>query len=246
MKKGLILLFAFVFCGILYAQPQALFSKANTLYQENNFAQAAVFYDSIVAQGFAHAETFYNLGNANYRLGNVGLAILNYEKALKINLADEDALHNLTLANKGIVDEFTAVPTPAIQRIFNDAFSLFSSGIWSIIGLSFFVLMLVFALVFLYGKRQSVLLTLLLLSFILGAAAEGMAFGKYALEQQQFAILTVANSYVKSAPANTAEDLFILHEGTKVMVLDEFAGWQKIKLPDGKIGWMNATGLSVI
>mgnify|MGYP001491891012 FL=1 len=47
-----------------------------------------------------------------------------------------------------------------------------------------------------------------------------------------------ANAYIKSAPSNKSEDLFILHEGTKVQVLEVFNGWTKIKLSDGMIGWL--------
>lgn len=246
MKKYLLILAVALSTFYSQAQPELIFEKANTLYQQKEYSAAVAMYDSIVNEGFAHAETYYNLGNAHFRLGNLGMAILNYEKALKMNPDDEDAQHNLALANKQVIDEFNVLPTPAMQRIFGDISSVFSSSVWAYFGIGFFVLMALFASIFLYVKRQSIFIVLLIITLALGAFAEFMAFGKNQLEQQQFAILTEANSYVKSAPADAAEDLFILHEGTKVKVLDAFGEWMKIKLPDGKIGWINVAGLSVI
>ncbi len=246
MKKTLILLLLFGLFATTKADPKTDFEKANALYQQQDFAGAITIYNRIIEQGFLHAETFYNLGNAHYRQGNIGLAILNYEKALKISTDDEDARHNLTLANKQIVDEFSALPTPTLQRIFNDASSVLSAAQWSFVALFFFALMLLFAALFVFVKRHNFYLVAVLLLFVFGLMTEGIAYGKHRVEQEKFAILVVANSYVKSAPATAAEDLFILHEGTKVKVLEEFEGWQKIKLPDGKIGWINQNGLAAI
>lgn len=226
--------------------PEQLFEQANSSYQENNFNQAILLYDSILQQDFVHPETYYNLGNAHFRNGNLGFAILNYEKALVLNPKDEDAQHNLALANKQVVDEFNVVPTPALKRIFSDFSSLFSSGTWSLIALVFFGIVLIASIIFLFYNRQATLLVALAIAFVLGLCIEGIAYGKHQLETQDFAVLTVPNSYIKSAPADGAEDLFILHEGTKVLVLDAFSDWNKIKLPDGKIGWISSEGLSAI
>lgn len=228
------------------AQPLALFDQANSAYQQERFEEAIVLYDSILNQGYEHAETFYNLANAHFRSGNLGLAILNYERTIQLNPKDEDAAHNLNLAQKQVVDEFNVVPTPALTRIFTDYSSIFSSSVWSIIGLSFLVFMVVLLGVFLFKSRNTFLLTLAGVFFILALIFEGTAYGKYNLEQQEWAILTDLNGYVKSAPAERSQDLFILHEGTKVQVLDAFEGYSKIKLPDGKIGWIESQTISVI
>ena len=246
MKKIITIILAFSGWYTAASTPQELFAKANEYYQQEQFADAAMLYDSIVNEGYVNAETFYNLANTHFRLGNLGNAILNYEKALKLNPDDEDAMHNLALANNQIVDEFNVVPTPVLKRIFADVSSLFSSGIWSIIGVFFLGIMLVFVAVFLFGNRNSFILTLALVSLILALIIEGFAYGKYQLEQQSFGILTSPNSYVKSAPANTSQDLYILHEGTKVQIQDSFNSWSKIKLPDGKIGWIVSEDISEI
>lgn len=246
MRKWAVL-FMFIISSLgVMAQPEQLFSEANSAYQQDQFEEAIALYDSIIESGYLHGETFYNLANTHFRLGNLGNAILNYERALKINPNDEDALHNLALANKQVVDEFNIVPTPALQRIFKDVSSILSSSAWTIIALVFFAFMSILLGYFIFSNRNSFILTLAGLSLIMALLLEGMAYGKYNLEQRQFAVLTALNSYVKSAPAESAQDLYILHEGTKFQVLDSFEGYSKIKLPDGKIGWIASLSISVI
>ena len=229
-----------------YAQAEPIFESANAAYQNEQFAEAIVLYDSIVDQGYLHAETFYNLANAHFRSGHLGEAILNYERTLMVNPGDEDAQHNLALAQKQVVDEFNVVPTPALRRIFKDVSGVFSASVWSMIGVSFLLMMTVLFAVFMFRTRHSFLLVLSGVCLILTVLTEGIAYGKYKLEQQQWAILTELNGYVKSAPADNGQDLFILHEGTKVQVLDAFEEYSKVKLPDGKIGWIETLAISVI
>jgi tetratricopeptide (TPR) repeat protein len=244
--KQFVFIVALVVSSLSIAQPVNWFEQANKLYQEQNFAEAQALYDSIVASGYQHPETYYNLGNVHYRQGHVGLAILNYEKALKLNPSDQDAQHNLELAKKQTVDEFNVVPTPPLRRVFNDVAAILSSGSWTILALAAFLLALVSALLFLFKSRSSLVLTAFIVGLILGLLFEGFAYGTHILEEEEFAVVTAANTYVKSAPADSSTDLYILHEGTKVKVLETFEGWQKVKLPDGKLGWVVVPDLETI
>lgn len=246
MKKGIVTTLLLIAFSTAFAQPEAAFNRANKLYQNGQYEAAIAAYDSLLTDGYAHAETEYNLGNAHYRSGHLGQAILHYEKALKLNPNNEDAQHNLKVANAKVVDEFNTLPTPALQRIFVDASSILASGKWALLGVLCIALALGFAAYFLFVKKHSVWLVLFVVSLACSGVLEGIAFGKYKLEQQEFAIITAANSYIKSAPSANAKDLFILHEGTKIKVLTHFNEWQKIKLPDGEIGWMEAGSASTI
>lgn len=245
MKSRIFIALVIVSVQVL-AQPESLFKRANQLYQEQDYRGAAALYDSIIFEGYAHAETYYNLGNCHYRLGHVGLAILNYERALKLNPDDEDALHNLALTQKSVVDEFNEVPTPVLERIFGDISGLISSKGWSILALVFGLAMVVFTGLFLFKKRTDLMGALAIGSLVLLLLFEGIAWGANRLESREFAIIVVANTYVKSAPSGNASDLFILHEGTKVRILEYFEGWQKVKLPDGKIGWVILDDMATI
>lgn len=242
---ALLLLMALTFSARA-AQPEMWFAEGNARYQEKQFAEAIIWYDSIVDAGFAHAETFYNLGNAHYRLGHVGLAILNFERALKANPADEDAKHNLALANKRAIDQFAEVPIPVLRRVLRDVTSMANASIWTLIALILFTLSVLAAALFFFKMRSSKVVAAFVLFFLFAAFAEGLALAKYSFEQEENAIIIATNTYVKSAPGDTAADLFILHEGTKLGVLEHFENWLKVKLPDGKIGWLPAEDLSII
>lgn len=246
MKHFALLLFVAITLSAHAAQPEMWFAEGNARYQEKQFAEAIVWYDSIVDAGFVHAETFYNLGNAHYRLGHVGPAILNYERALKANPADEDAQHNLVLANKRVIDQFAEVPMPVLKRVLRDVTSVASSGTWTLFALILLALALLAAAMFFFKMRSSKVVVAFVLFFVFAAFAEGLALAKYSFEQEENAIITAPNTYVKSAPGDAAADLFILHEGTKLGVLEHFENWLKVKLPDGKIGWLPAEDISII
>lgn len=232
LRLGLIL-----FSLQLAAQPDTLFVQANKDYQAHDYALAASRYDSIVKQGIANAETYYNLGNAHFRLGHIGLAILNYERALRINPSDEDALHNLDIANKQIVDTFTPVPAPITERIVR-GIGVIDSTVWSLFALFFGALMLLTIALFLFKQRKDWFGAIAIIALILMLVSEVFAWSVHQLESRNYAIITAPNTYVKSGPSDLGTDLFILHEGTKVRVLDIYERWQKVRLPDGKMGWM--------
>lgn len=246
MKHLAVLLVSLIVIFANAAQPEKWFAEGNLHYQEKEFDEAIVWYDSIVDAGFVHAETFYNLGNAHYRLGHVGPAILNYERALKANPADEDAQHNLALANKRVIDQFAEVPTPVLKPVLRDVTSIASSSMWTMFALILLALALVAAGIFFFKMRSSNLVVAFIFFLLFAAFAEGLALAKYNFEQEENAIIIATNTYVKSAPGDAAADLFILHEGTKLGVLEHFESWIKVKLPDGKIGWMPAEDASII
>lgn len=228
------------------SQPITLFEAANEQYQATNYSEAAALYDSILQMGYPHAETYYNLGNCHYRMGQIGLAILNYERALRQNPADEDARHNLDIAQKSTVDEFNVVPTPPLTQIFTDISGVFSPNIWAILGLFFGTMAVILFAWFLFRKRNAVVGFVALTALIIGLGLTGMAWGANRINQRVFGIVTAANVYVKSAPSSQASDLYILHEGTKVRVLESFESWQKVRLPDGKTGWLPQSGVELI
>ncbi len=246
MKHLAALLLAFITISAHASLPEKWFAAGNLRYQEKDFEEAILWYDSIVAAGFVHAETFYNLGNAHYRLGNVGPAILNFERALKSNPGDEDAQHNLALANKRIIDQFAEVPTPVLKRVLRDVTSVASSSTFTIVALILLALALLAAALFFFKMRNTYFVAAFIFFFLLSAFAEALAVAKYRFEQEKNAVITATNTYVKSAPGTAAADLFILHEGTKLGVLEHFEGWLKVKLPDGKIGWLPAEDISII
>ncbi|MFN8321220.1 MAG: tetratricopeptide repeat protein [Chitinophagales bacterium] len=216
-----------------------LYSSANSLYKSNQFEEAAVNYEKILAQGFQTAEVYYNLGNCYYKLKNTGKAILYYERALKLAPNDEDVWHNLKHAQFRATDKLIPVPQLALVTAWNNFTTSQSSKAWGVWALVFIWFALVAFAVYLFVGVKRLMITLSFLMFFLSIAAVSLAFKQsQAEEHSEFAILLVNNLNVKSAPDMNGTDLFTIHEGIKFQILDQVGNWNKIRLADGKIGWI--------
>lgn len=243
------LVYSLLFLGLgLFANAQnEAFQKANSAYQAGAYEEAIQRYDSIVNSGYESAALYYNLANAHYKLGALAPAILNYEKALHLAPKDEEILHNLKLAEQKRVDRFEALP-PNLFKAFRFGILLaFSPSTWAIIAIILlFVASLGIGLYFLSSRKRLGFILALSLS-VLGLFSAWMAFQHQAhLEQHPALIVMSESAYVKSGPGTEAEDLFILHAGTKVVRVDEYESWTKIRLIDGKIGWLPKGSLEAI
>lgn len=227
-----------------------IFSKANTLFQKQDFEGAVKVYKEVLLYDSTSTEVWFNLGNAYYRLGDFPKAILSYERAKKISLGDEDIEFNLRVANLHITDKIDPLPRIFYLTWIDDASYLFSLYEWAIAIVVLFFLIIIFTLS--YFLIPSIVVRKA--SFYLGALSLLLIISSYALalHQQHLlfgterAIITSASVYVKSSPDEKGTDLFILHEGTKVDLLDELNGWKKIRIANGSIGWVNENTFEVI
>ena len=232
-------------CTVAMANAQqapALFTSANALYKANNFAQAGSAYEKLLAEGYKDATVYYNLGNCYYKQNILGRAIINYERAQRIQPQDEDIAHNLKLANLQVADKIEAVPQLGIITTWQNFIGSHSAqgwGLWALAAI--WLAFIVFALYLFTGfkKLSSAIGTVLI---ILSIAFVSLAFARQNVANDSGeAVLIVAESYVKSAPDDKSTNVFMIHEGVKVQLLDHVNGWHKIRLADGKVGWVEAT-----
>jgi tetratricopeptide (TPR) repeat protein len=239
----------FLFSSNAFSQnTEQLFQAANQSYKQANYPKAIEQYQAIIKQNINNSELYYNLGNAYYKTDQIGFAILNYEKALKLSPEDEDILTNLKIANLKTVDRLNAVPQLAIISWWSTFVSSKSSNLWSVISLVFLWLALVLFALYLFVPSVKKI------SFLSGALLLLCAFffffiasSKKSLEQNNgHGILLTNNSHVKSAPDAQSTDLFLIHEGVKFEVLDQVEDWSKIRLVDGKVGWLPRNLFEVI
>ena len=230
----------------LGAQTKAV---ADSSFVNGHYQEAIEQYEQLLQQGVS-AELYYNLGNAYYRTDNITKAILNYERALLLSPGDGDIRFNLQLARSKTVDKIVPESEMFFVTWYRSLVNLASVDGWAHFALVMLALAVVLLLAYLFGRQLwlrktaffgAVIMVLLFLLSNLFAWQQ-----KKALVQRDGAIITDAAVTVKSTPDNTGVDLFVLHEGTKVKVEDEIKGWQKIKLPDGKEGWVGASQLEVI
>ncbi|MFD2563700.1 tetratricopeptide repeat protein [Aquimarina rubra] len=245
--KNLVRIVVFLMSIVSIAQNDQVFDKANSLYNQEEYQQAIDVYKSILDKGQESAELYYNLGNANYKLSNIGSSIYYYEKALELAPSDEDIKNNLAFANNATIDVIDVIPEGVISRTVNSFTNMFSFDMWAWISILFVALFVVLFMLY-YSARISSKKRLFFLgswiSLIIGLFAVFFAFKQYNyIENNQYAIIFAQETTVKSEPNLRSEEVFELHEGTKVKVTETVNDWKKIRLADGKIGWIPATDL---
>lgn len=242
MKK-LVFLLVFIGTGFLgFAQDlKVSFEEGNALYQEKKYEEAIEKYKAITDAGLESAALYYNLANAYFKTNQLSQAILNYERAARLAPNDDDIRQNLNIANEATIDRFETLPEPMIKTAYHGIFKAMQPGTWGVLALVFLVIMLVGTYLYLYTTKRRQGFALGIFSFLLGIISLWLAYAHLNnLRNYRPGIVTATSTYVKSGPGEKAEDVFILHEGTKATVTEYYDNWKKIKLPDGKIGWISA------
>lgn len=227
-----------------------LFQQANQHYTNGEFEQASALYTEIANADYESGELYYNLGNSYFKIGMIPVAILYYEKAKKLSPSDKDIEFNLQLANRRITDNIDPLPEFFTTKIWNNlinATSVDNWGNWTIIFIFWGLLS-----VTLYLLSNSVFLRKIF--FLVGVVSIAFSAISYfsAMEQESKlmakseAIVFTPTITVQSSPDENSTDLFVIHEGTKVKLLQEVNGWYKISLLDGNIGWLKRADVEVI
>ncbi len=250
MKNTIFAIVVF-FSSMMYAQSnEKLFEQANQFYKKADYKNAISTYQKIEKSRVYSDALYFNLGNCFYKLNEVAPAIYYYEKALKLNPLNDDAKYNLILANRMTIDVIDEIPKTFIQKIESNFLHKISIETWAVVAIVFSILTGLFFLMYYF----SIASTLKRLFFVLSMSSFGLmilsiliAFKGVNYEKNhQPAIIFSEKAVVKNAPTFNSEDVFILHEGTRVEVLDTVDDWYKIKLTDGKIGWVKTGVLKII
>ena len=226
------------------------FEQGNLQYQKGDYKGAIETYNRIIKSGYEAPEVYFNLGNCYYKTNNTPESILNYERALKLAPRDEDIQFNLKLANLKVIDKIQVVDQIFFKRWLESMAHYFSTDSAATFTILFMWIALIILALFVISwspvfKRfffyLGILLMVCSISFYL------IAHNRYeAVNSTMAGIVFNPSVYVKSAPNDKSTDLFILHEGTKVQILDNVGQWKKIKLMNNNEGWVRAESLEVI
>jgi tetratricopeptide (TPR) repeat protein len=231
--------------------PDSLWKAGVEAYTAGNYAQALQDWEDVRATGLMSKELYYNLGNAYFKTGEIAPAILWYERALRLDPSDTDVRYNLDFARAQTQDKIDEVPEIFFEQWGHALCYLLPSNTWAVLGLVFFGLTVLLVLLFLLGRtstQRRVGFFAAIVTFLL--AFLGWDFAQWQrteAQRQDMAIVMRPVSSVKSSPtAEGAKDLFILHEGTRVKILDNVSGFSNIELADGRQGWIPIGEIEVI
>ncbi|MGB0882599.1 MAG: tetratricopeptide repeat protein [Vicingaceae bacterium] len=246
-----IMLFSLLFISVIsFATPQDRLKSANDFYAEGNYEEAITEYQAILAADNISSDIYYNLGNCYYKSNDIPRAILNYEKALKLKPDNEDALFNLAMANKRTVDKVERLPELFIGNTWRTLVTSKTVDTWAYytVGLIFLALLLFISYLLMdmiiikkagfYGGLFFLILSMF--TFLMAAQHNSI------VQQSSEAIIFTPSTTIQSEPNENSEELFTLHEGTKVTLLEESDEWSKIKLPNGNVGWIKSEEIEKI
>jgi tetratricopeptide (TPR) repeat protein len=226
----------------LGAQTDTDFTKANQEYAQGHFKEAISGYETLVRAEQWSANLFYDLGNAYFRTGDFGRAILNYERALALERHHPEAAANLQIAR----DEARGLELPQswAERYLKFA-SINQFSIAAVIGFwlaIFVIVMLIFA-----RRRSAMAITMLILCLVLCAAS---IYAVYALEYgsnaYSLAIVTGKDVQARLATADTANSVLALPPGSEIKILSTRGDWIYAALPNNLLGWIPAKNVEQV
>lgn len=229
--------------------PAKLWNEGNSAYADGRWEDAVRSYEMIVSLGLESPQLYYNLGNSYFKADNLGKAIVNYERALKLDPSYSDARYNLEFASSRTQDRIDAVPEFVLKSWMRKLCYLLDSDAWAVIFIVLLVLVCAAILLFVLdgttaGKRTGFVLAIVF--FIAGGLSLGFSLHQkndYFLDDAAVVVKPVIST--KSSPGGNM-DLFILHEGTKVKIVDTVGDWMNIEISDGRQGWAKASELEII
>ena len=217
-----------------------LFVDANAQYAEGNYAEAAIQYEQILTEQ-PSAEVYYNLGNAYFKQGELAQSILAYERALRLKPSMKDAKHNLLFAQAQIIDNIEDTQSFFLSNWLKAVRNALSQRAWTILSISLFVLALVGFFLFAFSQtiwlRKAAFYTSLVALVISVAACANAGSLHQRDTQRTEAIITQGIVNAKSSPDRSGNDLFTVHEGTKVEIHEVIGDWCCVHVGNN-IGWM--------
>ncbi len=221
--------------------PSTLFNKGNEAFAKSNYKNAISLYKNICDLGYESSHLYYNLACAYFKDNDMASSILYLEKAKKIDPWDEDIQYNLSFANLKTYDKIESQPEFFLLKSWLSLL-LIPLGILTWLSIFLFSGGFLVLLVYLFHpivlfKKVSFYSGILLI--FLGILSFSMAeLQTFYLKNHEEAIVFSQTLTVKSAPNEPSKALFVIHDGTKVSIVEQTNDWSRIRLPNGNTGWV--------
>jgi tetratricopeptide (TPR) repeat protein len=226
---------------------QSGFENGNALYQKGKYQEAITAYESVFRTKKQSAELYFNIGNCYYKLNKVAPAIYNYEKALLLNPTDAEIQNNLKFAQKLQIDDIKTVEKVGFNKLIQDFTNTFHYNTWGGIAVGLSIVFLLFFVGYYFSQitvsKRLFFFGMFFVILLLIVSVAAAIFEKNQYNKDQPAIVFSEIVSVKSEPKNGATDAFVIHEGTKVYVIESLDNWDKIQLTDGNEGWIENSAI---
>ncbi len=252
MKLNNILALIILFIGMSFSASgaDAVLDSANDAYAKANYEKAIKLYESILNKGEVAPEIYFNLGNAYYKSNSIGFAILNYERAKKLAPDDDDITANLKLANQKTEDKIESAPQMFLTTWKNGIVDMMSERSWSVLCIVLITLALGLFAMYLFTSLR----TLKQIGFFGGSILILLAVVIFFIAKHKYektknsatGIITTPSVTVTGSPTDKGTKLFILHEGSKVNIMENDGVWTEIKIANGNVGWIQTKNVSAI
>lgn len=226
------------------------YQEANTSFMQQDYPKAIEQYEKLLSSGQIAAEVYYNLGNSYYKTGDITRAILNYERARLMQPSDQDINHNLRMAYLGTIDKIEPLPKVFYEEWWERIVNEGSVDRRSINSVALLWLLFISGSIYLFAGKRIIrkvaflsavgLLVVYLFMFYLTRLQH------HSLNEHHAALIFSESAFVKSSPDDRSANLFMLHSGTRVEILDELRDWKKIRIANGSEGWVISANLEVI
>ncbi len=227
-----------------FGQGTANLEAASAAYAKGDYKSAITQYEQVLAAGKHSEALYYNLGNCYFKNGDLGKAILNFERVLLLDANDKDALNNLAVARLQLKDEITTIPPFFLKKWWIGLRNIASVNVWGILGLLLFWGGVAGLVLWQIAKsrekrKQGFLAGIILVLLSLLPISLALSANSHAKNSNEGVIL-VSEVILRSGPDNLSDEVFVLHQGTKVELLDLIDSWYKVRLANGEKGWLVA------
>ncbi|MBN1493940.1 MAG: tetratricopeptide repeat protein [Candidatus Omnitrophica bacterium] len=244
----------FIMIGIAYHsyastdEIEDLFFTANNHYQEQEYDKAIELYEEIVHLGFRSGALYYNIGNAYYKLGKIGKAIVNYERAKKLIPHDEDLFANIKLVETTLQEKQPDDQYAWHEKIIITIRDSISARSWFYftIGIYLTLFVCVVILIFIPTMRAAgvpLVITLIIVTLL------SIIFTCFKINDEEttdIGVIIAEAVDVRYSPSYTGSVAFTVHEGLKARMIRSQDEWVQIRLSKGKSGWIEGSAIEEI
>jgi len=247
MRKGSIIVIFILLATLrcLAAEPyNVLWQRGDQFYQQKEYDSAAYYFEQIAAQKPWNAEVYYNLGNTYYRLNRMGPAILNYERALRINPEYKEAKDNLVLAKSRVSNRIQNNNEIFFVQWWHFLTEGTKATMWTILSLIAFLSVLGFSLVKRLRKGLSSIPPQLIgVLIVVWSVLLTLSFAASNNKVTSERAVVMDNDTPLMNNQHQGKPQILVPEGTTVELKGENNGWTEVQLPDGRTGWIQTSSI---